>query len=127
MLIELFIDKITNKEEIVWICQFPNMLWGGVKFGPDGPIGGKYFDEEDNIIEITLHGIGLRGGIQMEWLPPSTIECTISSNELSGTINLEVFPGHLKRLMAGSNMFSGTICLTNLPNTLEVLGLMSNQ
>mmetsp|Transcript_39622 Transcript_39622/g.62658 ORF Transcript_39622/g.62658 Transcript_39622/m.62658 type:complete len:227 (-) Transcript_39622:19-699(-) len=129
-LMELFIDKIENKDRICDDPESPSPIsqWKGTDFGPQGVIDWHVrCNDADEVISIKLWNIRLRGSIQLEWIPLTTQKCVISYNYLSGTISLEHLSDGLVTLYARCNAFSGTVCLTRLPHSLQKLAISDNQ
>mmetsp|Transcript_24036 Transcript_24036/g.37440 ORF Transcript_24036/g.37440 Transcript_24036/m.37440 type:complete len:224 (-) Transcript_24036:54-725(-) len=114
-LMEMVVDGIENKSQIYDDSSSDISTWNLVMF-----------NESHEVVEISWSEMGLKGSVNLEWLPPTTCSVNLWWNCLKGSLHLGSLPETLVDLNASDNAHSGDVSLEALPNVLERLNLSFN-
>ena len=118
-LMNMVIAGIENREKICGSCDDQKDMseWKGVKVDR----------ATHDVVEIDWQAMGLKGSIDLQWLPATVKRVFLNKNLLSGSVDLACLPAELKFLALSQNHFTGTVDLSTLPDGMEKLRLYGNK
>ena len=115
-LMELLIQGIENKKKITKENCSDIEYWDRLTF-----------DEDGDVTRIDWVVFGLRGKIDLQWLPSTVKYFQITFNALKGSVDLSHLPTKLESVFLDNNSFQGTLDLKALPGPLVTLSASRNQ